>query len=108
MKISEILWTIANEYICENNNEFSKKFGFICDAIFDFFDFEDSESKNKVFEFIKSLGMGRGLKEFREFYNYDNYGWVSTIKSQAARYNFLMFASMYAEELEKSGELSDV
>lgn len=110
MKISEIIWIVANEYfdcLPDRSNEY------ICDCICQF-ESDKNVSVNKVFLFLNELGMGRGYKEFLEFYKSKNvYDCLyndkySTKESQAARYNFLMFAYMYAEELEQSGELSDV
>lgn len=110
MKISEILWIIANEYLdClpDRTNEY------ICDCICQF-ESDKNVSVNETFAFLRELGMGRGFEEFIEFYKYTNtYDCLccckyATKESQAARYNFLMFAYMYAEELEQSGELSDV
>ena len=105
MKISEFLWEVANkylDYLPGNDNEY------ICDCIHTYA--HDKDTMDKTLLFLKALGMGRGFTEFREFYiHYKIYNvYYSTIKAQCARYNFLMFASMYAEELEKSGELSDV
>lgn len=105
MKISEILWKVANkylDYLPSRDNEY------ICDCINSLKNVS-IVSINETFTFLQTLGMGRGYTEFIEFYRYNKIHnkHHPTIKSQCARYNFLMFASMYAKELEDSDQMEE-
>lgn len=92
MKISEVLWVAANEYLWNGVDIYHRKDEFSCLAVGAadglFWDYKNSEAV----KFLKSLGCPIGaLGSFKNF----KYG----TERQGARYAWLMFASMYAEEL---------
>jgi hypothetical protein len=93
VKLSEIFWLAANEYLRDHG-------GYSCEAVEEAVAvmFEErplhAEDKflSKIWDFLESLGLYIDSDvQFRVF--------TPGPERQGARYAWLMFASMYAEEL---------
>lgn len=93
MKISEILWRAANEHLWDGYGDDLDAIIYSCDAV-------DKAATGRVVgsyrcgacAFLRELGCtSDAMYLFNEF--------KSGPKRQGARYAWLMFASMYAEEL---------
>lgn len=98
-RISEILWDAANLWLSDGSEslEFSEFHAYTCYAVIAAED-ESYPDKSNACVFLKRLGCDCGSgRQFDEF----SFG----EQRQGARYAWLMFASMYAEELEARGEL---
>jgi len=97
MKLSELLWIAANKYLAENKWEYSKhphKCSHSCNAVW-------GASKcdveyRKATAFLRSLGCP--VASLTAFYRFETEAGDITPESQGARYAWLMFASMVAEE----------
>lgn len=106
MRISEILWKAANEHLMPYGDSDTTRNDspYSCDAVFIVGD-DYGGAEGLLWE----MGCPGGLFAFAEFEE-GSIGLSSgreraTEDSQGARYAWLMFASMYAEELEAAGKL---
>jgi hypothetical protein len=101
MKISEILRLAANEYLAASRDNYfcTNKKRFSCDAVEQAVRQAPDVSLFVVYEFLQKLGVGiRSIREFREFESVPE-------NAQGARFLWLHFAALVAEDMEKRGEL---
>ena len=90
MKISEVLWIAANDWLADGLSDEGLTY-FSCCAV-DEAAYVDPFLGTVARKFLRSLGANtRSNSEFSEFQVLED--------RQGARYAWLMFASMYAEEL---------
>jgi hypothetical protein len=105
MKISEILRLAANEYLAASRDDYfcTNKKRFSCDAVEQAVRQAPDVSLFVVYEFLQKLGVGiRSIREFREFES--SYELI-TEEAQGARFLWLHFAALVAEDMEERGEL---
>lgn len=107
MRISEILRKAANEFLSTDGTEpcgpvalntVRGPWVHTCDAARSagWHSGGNWAQNNRMVDFLRSLGCGGSAQEFDD---------VHPRERQQARYAWLMFASMYAAELESKGEL---
>jgi hypothetical protein len=101
MKISEILWKAANEHLSDRQTSPGEVF--ICHAV----KRADCRRYDAANDFLMRLGMignGGGFERWRGP-EIPGKRQIDLDVQQQIRYAWLMFASMYAAELEARGEL---
>jgi len=104
-RISEVLWKAANECLSDGISDFYGS-EYSCLAVEnelmargDCMSFTEFQ-RSPVAGFLRSLGCPIG-----SMHAFSRRAFPSSIARQGARYAWLMFASLYAEELEAKGEL---
>lgn len=89
MKISDVLWTVANRRLLLTGLCGDSLSPYICDLVDRYTGFDEKKT-DIVIDYLKSLGMDTGYTTFNEF-------WEGPDRQQA-RYNWLMFAYEVALE----------
>jgi hypothetical protein len=98
MKISDVLWKVANENLWDGHTESRfNQVEFICCGVGSVY---GGETRSLVEGFLSSLGMGLTGTSFSEVSVGRKRKYFTEVERQQVRYAWLMFASMIAEEWE--------